>query len=134
MKTSRTIAVIALAIIVWLVTAAAVPAQRNTADQSVGRVTGSVTDPLGQCIPRAELVFETKIAGKKQKYKATTNNDGFYDISLPPRRYQVSIGYVGFKPFRKKNVPVLAGNRNALHIVLEVDMRKAVTVYTRSRG
>ena len=134
MKTCRTIAAIALASMFLLVMPAATPAQRNTADQSVGRVTGSVTDPLRQCIPGAEIVFETKVLGRKRKYKTTTSNEGLYDISLPAGRYQVSIRYVGFKRFQNKNVFVLAGDRNAFNIVLEVDMRNAVTVYTRSRG
>jgi hypothetical protein len=134
MKFCRTIAAMALTGIFLLVTAPAIRAQQNTAPDSNGRVTGSVTDHLRQCIPRAELVFEIKVKGKKRTYKTTTNNDGLYDISLPPGRYQVSIEYAGFKRFRKKNVPVLAGDRNGLNIVLKIDLRNAVTVYTRSAG
>ena len=69
-----------------------------------------MTDRFRGCIPGAELVFETKVLGKKRKYETTTNNDGLYDISVPAGHYQVSIHYVGFKRFRNKNVRVVAGD------------------------
>jgi outer membrane receptor protein involved in Fe transport len=69
-----------------------VDAQTST----VGSISGTVRDPTGALVPRAQVVIQEERTGFSRT--VVTNNEGFYSApSLPFGRYSVSTAPQGFK-------------------------------------
>ena len=69
-----------------------VHAQSSTA----GNITGTVRDPQGAAVPRAEVMIVEERTGAERK--VTANEDGFYSVpSLPAGVYTISTSPAGFK-------------------------------------
>jgi outer membrane receptor protein involved in Fe transport len=73
--------------------------------QSVGSVTGTVTDSTKQGLGHARVT----IAGGGQSQTVETGNDGSFTVSVPPGIYTVTVQSSGFDSATNSNVVVAAG-------------------------
>jgi len=73
-----------------------------------GAINGSVTDPTGGVVPRAEVVAENTATGIEHT-TVTTSNGQFVFQDLPLGTYRVTVTVSGFAVFTADNVAVTAG-------------------------
>jgi hypothetical protein len=115
-----------LAVLVLLGTGllSSVHAQTST----VGSISGSVRDPQGAAIPKAEVVIEEETTGQTRTVR--TDDDGDYSAqSLPVGRYTVSVAPQGFKKTVATGVEVHVSDRVVVDLNLEVgQVTETVTV------
>ena len=67
-----------------------------------GTVNGVVTDAADATIPRVQIVFESR--GRRQE--VVCDNDGNYELQLPPGTYTVSAKQQGYRPPKPQTVRV----------------------------
>ena len=60
-------------------------------------VSGSVTDPSGAVITRAELVMRDPASGKQ--FRSQTTSEGQYKFELPAATYELTLSLPGFEPY-----------------------------------
>ena len=103
---------------------AAVNAQTST----VGNLRGTVRDPSGAGVPRAEV--EVKEEGTGATRTATANDNGDYTVpSLPAGKYMVSTSPAGFKKTVAQGVEVHVGENKVLNLDLQIgQVTESVTV------
>jgi Carboxypeptidase regulatory-like domain len=96
-----------------------------------GSVAGAVTDTAGSSLGET-LVTATSEAGGASR-SMTTGMDGLFALDLlPPGRYEVRVEKLGFRPVKVEDVPIRAGGRAELAVVLtpatppvtQVDVRR----------
>jgi Carboxypeptidase regulatory-like domain len=102
--------------------------QRAGAQDIVGRISGTVTDPQGAVVPGANITItneETKIPRT-----LTTNGSGDYVADdLPVGKYTVTVEAKGFKKTSVAGNPVTAGGRLRVDVTMEVGtVTETVTV------
>ncbi len=85
-----------------------------------GQISGSVKDPTGNVIPKAQI--ELLNAGTGQARQGTTDEFGnFVFTELLPGTYQVRVSVTGFKGYEQKDIVLTATERVVLRpIVLEL--------------
>jgi hypothetical protein len=93
-----------------------------------GTITGSVTDPSGAAVPKAEV--ETRNVDTSAIAKASTNDAGVYSIPfLLPGTYTVTATVSGFKKAVHQDVEVHAGDKIQMDLKLEVgNVSDSVTI------
>lgn len=98
--------------------AASVPVTLH-AQESRGKITGTVTDPNTAAVPGASVKIIDPARGTSVTLE--TNSDGFFQAPyLLPGTYQVIIEIAGFKKFIQDNVELRINDTRDLAIVLEV--------------
>lgn len=112
-------------LIVLLLVGLSVPA---LAQQNVGGITGTVSDPTGAVIPAVEVTAEHQGTGITRQ--GQTSGTGVYRFTvLQVGRYTVRVSTSGFKSFERPDVAVVSGETVTLEIQLEVgDVTETVTV------
>ncbi|HUQ32410.1 MAG TPA: carboxypeptidase regulatory-like domain-containing protein [Pyrinomonadaceae bacterium] len=103
---------------------AGVHAQTST----VGSISGTVRDPQGAAIPKAEVVIVEETTAQTRTVR--TDDDGNYSAqSLPVGRYTVSVAPQGFKKTIATGVEVHVSDRVNVDLNLEVgQVNETVTV------
>jgi hypothetical protein len=83
-----------------------------------GAISGTVTDPSGAVVPKAQVTVTATQTGIQNK--VTTNEQGLFSVpSLPPGNYSVSIQASGFKTYVAK-FPLLADRAYAIKAQLQL--------------
>jgi hypothetical protein len=101
-----------------------VHAQSSTA----GNITGTVRDPQGAAVPKAEITVVEEKTGASRT--VTTNDDGFYNIpSLIPGVYTLSTAPAGFKKTVVTAVELHVNENKTVNLDLQVgQVSETVTV------
>src|SRR2546423_2101077 len=85
---------------------------------TVGSITGTVRDPQGAAVPKAEVTITEETTGTS--HTVTANDDGVYTaLGLPAGRYSVSTAPQGFKK-TVSNVDLHIGDKLVVDLKLEV--------------
>lgn len=88
---------------------------------SAGNITGTVRDPQGVAIAKAEVTIKDQNTGASRT--VSTNNNGFYSAtSLSPGLYTVSVAPQGFKKTVVSDVKLRASENKTVN--LEARRRK----------
>jgi hypothetical protein len=82
--------------------------------QSTGTLTGTVFDLNGEKVQKAPIEATNKAT--KAVYKATSLENGAYQLALPEGKYDLSVALLGFNPFSRQNVVITAGQTVRLDI------------------
>jgi len=95
---------------------------------SGGSLAGTVKDPSGAVIPRAQLTLTN--TGLETVFKTTSDAQGLYSFpALSVGRYDLTIDATGFKPQRKTNLRIDADAAVRVDATLEVGQESsAITV------
>ena len=98
------------------------------AQESRGKITGTVTDPNKAAVPGATVTIVDPARGTN--VTLTTNDDGFFQaLYLLPGTYQVIVENAGFKKFIQENVILQINETRDLTITLELGgAQETVTV------
>jgi hypothetical protein len=101
-----------------------VHAQSSTA----GNITGTVRDPQGAAVPKAEVTVTEEKTGATRT--VSTNDDGFYNIpSLIPGVYTITTSPGGFKKTIIPNVELHVSENKTVNIDLQVgQVTETVTI------
>src|SRR5215470_3088155 len=96
---------------------------------TVGSISGTVRDPQGAVIPKAEVVIQDERTGFSRT--VVTSDEGFYSApSLPFGRYSVSTAPQGFKKTVHSGVELHVSENVVVNLTLEVgQVTETVTVY-----
>jgi hypothetical protein len=105
-----------------------VHAQSSTA----GNITGTVRDPQGAAVPKAEVTVTDEKTGLSRT--GTADDDGFYNIpSLPAGLYTVSTAPAGFKKTVTTGVQLHVSENKVVNLDLQVgQVTEVVTVTSES--
>ncbi|MGH9970499.1 MAG: carboxypeptidase regulatory-like domain-containing protein [Pyrinomonadaceae bacterium] len=95
---------------------------------TAGNITGTVRDPQGGAVPKADVTIEEEKTGASRT--VTTNDDGFYNApSLPAGRYSVSTAPPGFKKTVAANVDLHVSENKTVNLELQVgQVTETVTI------
>src|SRR5215472_15162452 len=112
MRRKTLVPVFALCFVLSL--AAALDAQRTE-----GTISGTVSDPSGAVIPKAEVTIANQQTGSKRM--VATNESGFYTATaLDPGTYTVTVKMAGFKTISKAGIALHVADELVVPMVLEV--------------
>jgi hypothetical protein len=101
------------------------------AQTETGAILGTVTDPSGAAVSRAQVTARNTATGVERK--STTDKDGTYAlVSLPPGPYQVDISASGFADY-KETITVTVASQNTVSPRLEI-AQAGVTVEVNAGG
>jgi hypothetical protein len=105
-----------------------VHAQSSTA----GNITGTVRDPQGAAVPKAEITITDEKTGASRT--VTANEDGFYNVpSLPAGVYTLSTSPAGFKKTVTTGVELHVSENKTVNLDLQVgQVTEVVTVTSES--
>jgi hypothetical protein len=100
----------------------------NAQTATVGNLSGTVRDPSGAAVPKAEVEIKEEATGASRT--ATANDSGYYVApSLPAGRYTVSTAPQGFKRSVATGVEVHVGENKVLNLDVQVgQVSETVTV------
>lgn len=98
------------------------------AQNSVGRISGTVTDATGGVLPAVDVTLTNSATQISRTVK--TDDNGFYvATNLPIGTYTVRVATTGFKPAERTGVTLVADGRVTADLVLSVgDNTQAVEV------
>jgi hypothetical protein len=101
-----------------------VHAQSSTA----GNITGTVRDPQGAAVAKAEITFTEEKTGATRT--VSTNDDGFFNVpSLIPGMYTITTSPAGFKKTIIPNVELHVNENKTVNIDLQVgQVTETVTI------
>ena len=93
-----------------------------------GTITGTVTDPSGAVVPRAEITATNMDTGVPTQ--AVTNEVGLYRLSnIPIGRYEIKITAPGFKAHMRSGITLMVAQTLRLDVALETGaVQESVTV------
>ena len=95
------------------------PFTRASAQVGSGRITGTVFDPSGAVVPKAEVVITSVERGVD--FRTQTTSSGLYEVGfLPPGRYTATTEVRGFKKSVKSDLVLLVGQTMRVDFNLEV--------------
>ncbi len=91
-------------------------------------ISGDVSDPAGAAVDGAKVVATS--VERNVPYEATTNSAGRYVIQfLLPGKYLITVEKAGFKKFVHSEVALLANDRRAINVKLELGaVAESITV------
>jgi hypothetical protein len=116
---SRFVKSISLAAALTVILLAASAPVTLRAQESRGKITGTVTDPNSAAVPGASVKITDPSRGTSVTLE--TNSEGFFQAPyLLPGTYQVIIEIAGFKKFIQDNVELRINETRDLAIILEV--------------
>jgi hypothetical protein len=91
----------------------------QTAATTGGTIIGTVTDPSGAIVPRANVVLTDTKTGVKRT--SSTNDNGTYLFSkLPPSTYDMSVSQSGFAEAKAAGLVVQVGRQLTVNIPLQL--------------
>ena len=95
---------------------------------TTGNITGTVKDPQGATVPKAEVTITENKTGASRTVTAT--DDGFYNFaSIPAGTYTISAGPAGFKKTVVENVDLHVNENRTVDISLQVgQVTETVTI------
>jgi hypothetical protein len=95
---------------------------------TTGNITGTVRDPQGAAVPKAEVTVTEEKTGATRT--VTANDDGFYNIpSLPAGLYTISTSPAGFKKTIATGVDLHVNENKTVNLDLQVgQVTETVTV------
>src|ERR1043166_4027804 len=95
---------------------------------TTGNITGTVRDPQGAAVPKAEITLTEDKTGASRTVR--TNDDGFYNVpSLPAGTYTVTTSPSGFKKTILTNVDLHVSENKTVNIDLQVgQLNETVTI------
>ena len=86
---------------------------------------GRISDDGGGAFESLHIIVENSSG----RFEATTNDNGEYDLLLPPGIYKVSTSKVrGFKPYRRDKLEIKPGKDKKLNIKLKVEPKDVISV------
>ena len=89
------------------------------AQQNVGRITGTVSDPSGAVAPGAQVVATN--TATDLKLEMLTNASGAYNFpDVPIGTYNVAVTLTGFQTYVRSNIVVISGQTVTIDVVLTV--------------
>src|SRR6266571_6848981 len=89
------------------------------AQQNVGRILGSVSDPSGAVVPGARV--EVTNTATDLRLEMTTNASGAYNFpDLPIGNYRVRVSAAGFQSHERSNIVVISGQTSTIDVKLAV--------------
>ena len=99
---------------------------------TTGNITGTVRDPQGAAVPKAEVTITDEKTGQSRTVSAT--EDGFYNAtSLPAGMYTVSTAPTGFKKTITTSVELHVNENKTVNLDLQVgQVTETVTVTSES--
>ena len=105
-----------------------IPGGTLLAQAGRGSITGTVTDPTGAVVPKAQVVLLNNATGLTQHTVA--NSSGYYTfISLNPGEYRVTASGSGFATVARENVTVTVDQATQVNIALRIgSVTEVVTV------
>jgi hypothetical protein len=100
----------------------------NAQTATVGNLSGTVRDPTGAAVPKAEVEIKEERTGASRT--VTTNDDGFYSApSMPPGRYTISTAPQGFKKTVATSIELHVSENRTVNLELQVgQVTETVTV------
>src|SRR5690348_16724824 len=95
---------------------------------TTGNITGTVRDPQGAAVPKAEITITEDKTGASRT--VTTNDDGFYNApALPAGVYTITASPSGFKKTILTNVELHVSENKTVNIDLQVgQVTETVTI------
>lgn len=112
---SRSIGAQAVVLLLGIGLIVGVHAQSSTS----GNITGTVRDPQGAAVPKAEITLEEENTGASRT--VTANDDGFYNAtSLPAGKYTISTSPQGFKKTIVTGVELHVSENKVVNFELQV--------------
>ena len=104
---------------------AAGPSARAQGVGSSGTINGTVVDPAGAVVPKAQVVAVE--AGRGISHSTETDTSGFYRLTgLPPTTYDVTARAPGFETILQKGLVVTVGSTMQVDFHLAIATSKAV--------
>jgi hypothetical protein len=99
--------------------------------QSHGKLTGTVTDPSGRPVPRANILV--RYPATLIERTVTTNDEGIYELpALLVGTYQIEVHAKGFRPYIVQALIVDVGTTLVMDVRLEVgDVPQQINVASR---
>jgi Carboxypeptidase regulatory-like domain len=86
---------------------------------NAGKVVGSVTDPTGATVPKAQVTMVN--TGTNQTFTATTDDSGGFNFPVvPPGTYRVTVTMTGFRTATITDIEVDVEKTNTIPVKLEV--------------
>jgi len=100
----------------------------NVAAQNAATLTGTVTDPTGAVIPKANVTMTNEATADVRR--TVTNSDGYFTFAaVPAGAYTVTIEQTGFSTWEATHVTLDAGDSRALtNIALKIGTTKETVV------
>lgn len=100
----------------------------NAQTATVGNLSGTVRDPSGAAVPKADVEIKEETTGVART--ATANDNGYYVVpSLPAGRYSVSTAPQGFKRTLVTGVEVHVAENKVLNLDVQVgQVSETVTI------
>jgi hypothetical protein len=102
---------------------------------TVGNISGTVRDPTGAVVPRAQIVIQEQRTGFSRTVVA--NDEGFYSApSLPFGRYSVSTAPQGFKKTVSTGLDLHVNENLIVNLALEigsVNLRISIPYFSPTR-
>jgi carboxypeptidase family protein len=98
------------------------------AQQTQGTISGTVSDPSGAVIPKAEVSITNQQTGAKRT--VTSNETGFYTANaLDPGTYTITVKVAGFKSTAKAGIVLHVADEVTVPVVLQIGVpSETVTV------
>lgn len=95
---------------------------------TTGNITGTVRDPQGNVVPKAEITVEDEKTGTSRS--VTTDDDGFYNVpTLPPGRYTLTTSPPGFKKTVASGLELHVNENKTVNVELQVgQVTETVTI------
>src|SRR5215203_3262986 len=99
---------------------------------TTGSITGTVRDPQGAAVPKAEVMIVEEKTGASRT--VTANGDGFYNVpSIPAGMYTISTSPAGFKKTISTGVELHVNENKTVNLDLQVgQVTETVTVTSES--
>jgi hypothetical protein len=83
--------------------------------QDTVRLKGRISDSSGGAIEKLQIIVENSSG----RFEAITNDNGEYDLVLPPGTYKVSTKKIpGFAPYNRNKVRIKPGKDKILNVKL----------------
>src|SRR5438874_1127764 len=89
------------------------------AQTPTGQITGTVSDPTGAVVPKANVVLTNNATNARRE--TTTNENGVFNLpALPPGVYSLSVEAQGFPKQVRENVELQVGATDQINFTLQV--------------
>src|SRR5215471_5304967 len=108
------------------------PTLAHAQTSTVGNISGTVRDPNGAAVPKAEVVIQEERTG--QSRTVTADENGFYSApSLPVGRYTVSSSPQGFKKTVNSGLDLHVNENLVVNLTVQVgQVSETVNVVAQS--